>query len=109
MKSSKRVRSVAGKLALAAAGVVLAASTASAAPSSFWEKSEVTWPSSSNEAGPTGTTPTSRTDWAQPREHAVGATGGEVAGGSRSSRDDARSSPFPSSVSESAPWLTGRE
>ena len=104
MKSSMRVRSVAGKLALAAAGVVFAASTASAAPSGFWEKSEVTWPSSSNESDPSG-----RTDWAQPREHAVGATGGEVAGGSRSSRDDARNSPFPSSVNESAPWLTGRE
>ena len=104
MKSSMRVRSVTGKLALAAAGVVFAVSAASAAPSSFWERSEVSWPSSSNESDPSGAT-----DWTQPREHAVGATGGEVGGGSRSSHENARNSPFPSGVNESAPWLTGRE
>lgn len=92
----------AGQLASLAAGIMIAASASAASATGIGDKANVRWPASVNESAPAHDS-----EQPAPREHTVGATGGEVRVGQ--STGDTRISTFPSSVNESAPAQTGRE
>ena len=112
MKSNMKRSSVAGKFAIAASGIVFAACAGAASPTNgFWGSSVAPWPMSVDESSPSRSIEQVRP---QHYESPVGATGGQSAGGSRSSSGDhgsstTRNSPFPSSVDESYPSRIGRE
>lgn len=103
MKSYKSTSSV---IAFAAAAAVFSPlASADSGTRGLWGSHVPAWPMSVSESAPWKAADEVRpTDHAAHAAHAaVGATG-QVHGGSEPSRAVKRQTPFPSSVSESAPW-----
>lgn len=98
-----RMTSCVPKTAIVIGGLLLAASASAAGLGGVFGKGEVTMPTSVSESAP----------WRAAERPAVesksvGSTRSEATGYDRDRSGTSRATAFPSSVDESAPWLTGR-